>query len=127
MQNLTFIGQTVSVIGAPFIAPGEPSKASLSGASYSSSDTAVFTVSPDPATPSGAIITATGSGTATLSESALATEPDGKTTETISGTDTITVTVAAPPVATMIEFTYGTPSIAAPVSTGTRGIDAAHQ
>lgn len=101
--------QTVTVIGNPVTVSGAPGQATLSGASYTSSDEKVFTVAADPATPNGAIITATGAGTATLSETATATELDGKTTETISGGATIIVTAPTEPAAS-IAFTFGTPT-----------------
>lgn len=103
--------QSVQVIGTPITAAGGPSAATLSNTSYTSSDPTVFTVAPDPATPNGAIITAVGSGTATLTESATATEPDGVTKDNIQGSTPITVGIVAPPppVATSIGFTFGTP------------------
>ena len=100
--------QTASVIGNPVTASGSPSQATLSNPVYSSSDETVFTVAPDPAVQGGAIISAVGAGTATLNETATATEPDGKTTENISGAATIIVTVAAEPAAS-IAFTFSDP------------------
>jgi hypothetical protein len=122
VDNLTFEGdhmqfsmlatQKVTVIGAPVDVNGNPSKAVLSASNYTSSDPTVFTVSPDPATPNGAIITGVGVGTATLTETATATEPDGTTTEQIQGVATIVLTAAPPPpppVAAALTFTFGTP------------------
>ncbi len=50
-----------------------------------------------------------GAGNATLSEAALATEPDGVTTETISGVATIIITAVTPPAAGLV-FSFGTPT-----------------
>ena len=114
---------TVTVIGSPVLADGiTPSSAKLSSPSYASADSTVFTVAPDPATPNGAILTAVGNpapGTsisALLTETATATEPDGKTTEVITGTATVVLsTPAAPPAAAAaLVFTFGTPSSGAP-------------
>lgn len=107
--------QSVSVIGSPVDASGNPSKATLSLVNYGSSDTTVFTVAPDPNTPNGAIIKAVGPGTATLDEKATATEPDGKTTEIIEGQVVITITAVPPPPpppapAASIVFTFGVPT-----------------
>lgn len=110
---------TVSAIGSPVIADGvTPSKATLSSQAYASSDPAVFTVAADPATPGGAIITAVAnpaqgaSASATLTETATATEPDGTTTEIIQGVATIILNgppVVIPPAAALV-FTFGTPA-----------------
>lgn len=108
-----FTNEIVTVIGAPVDAALNPSRATLSGTSYSSSDSSVFTVAPDPAVPNGAIVTVVGVGSATLTETATATEPDGKTTEQISGAIAITVEVAPPPPpppAAGLVFTFGTPT-----------------
>ena len=122
MQSTLIAGQTESVIGVPYngLTPPTPSPATLSSAVYTSSDPTVFTVAVDPSTPNGAILTAVGSAlsvtvqsvSATLTETALATEPDGTTTETIQGVATITVTAAPPPpppVAASLVFMFGTP------------------
>jgi hypothetical protein len=109
-QNLV-VGQTVSVIGNPVNAYGSPSSAVLSSPNYSSSDPTVFTVAPDPSTPNGAIITAVGAGSATLTETATGTEPGGAT-ESIQGVATIVVTAAPipPPIilpAVALVFVFG--------------------
>jgi hypothetical protein len=117
MQSTNKVGAaaTVSVIGAPLKADGTPSTAILSNCVYTSSDPTVFTVAPDPSTPNGAIITAVNLSadvSATLTEMATATEPDGTTTESIQGVATIILTVAPPPPpapAASIGFTFGTP------------------
>lgn len=109
---------TVSVVGSPVTAQVDsagnpiPSKATLTATNYASSDPTVFTVAVDPNTPNGAIITSVGPGTATLTETATATEPDGKTTEQIQGVATIILTAAPPPPpppAASLVFTFGTP------------------
>ena len=113
MTSTLVQGQKETVIGSPVQADGvTPSQATLSNTNYTSSDPTVFTVSPDPATPNGAIIQSVGVGSATLTETATATEPDGKTTEQIQGTATIVVTAAPPPPpppAASLVFTFGTP------------------
>jgi uncharacterized protein YjdB len=109
MQFTMLADQKVQVLGSPVDAQGNPSKATLSSVSYTSSDPTVFTVAPDPSVPNGAIITGVAAGTATLTEIATATEPDGKTTEQIQGVATIVLS-AAPAVAAGIVFTFGTPS-----------------
>jgi len=117
--NASGAPSTVPVIGSPVIADGvTPSKATLSSVSYTSSDPTVFTVAADPATPNGAIITAVANppagttASATLTETATATEPDGTTTEVITGTATIILSAppVVPPVAAALVFTFGTPA-----------------
>lgn len=115
MQFTMLSTQKVPVIGAPAITldPLVLSAATLSNVIYSSSDPSKFTVDIDPNTPNGAIVTGVAAGEAILNESALATEPDGTTIETIVGQVTITITAATPPpppVATAISFTFGTPA-----------------
>lgn len=103
--------QSVPVIGAPVTAAGLPSSATLSAVAYSSSDPTVFSVSPDPATPNGAIVTGVAAGTAILSETATATEPDGSTQESITGSATIILTGGGggTGVAAALVFTFGNP------------------
>jgi uncharacterized protein YjdB len=107
---------TVTVIGSPVKADGSPSTAKLSAVSYSSSDPTIFTVAPDPAVPNGAVITAVANpafpatASATLSEKATATEPDGTTTEIITGTATIILAFPPPAPAAALIFTFGTPA-----------------
>lgn len=110
---------TVTVIGSPVTADGTtPSRATLSSVVYTSSDSTVFTVAPDPNVPNGAIITAVANppaGTtvsATLTETATATEPDGTTTESITGVATIILSAppVVPPVAAALVFTFGVPA-----------------
>jgi hypothetical protein len=121
-DNMQFTMQKtkqVSVIGKPVTALLDPdgnpipSAATLSNQSYTSSDSAVFTVDPDPSVPGGAIIKGVAPGTATLTETATATEPDGTTTETVQGVATIVITEVppppAPPAASLV-FTFGTPT-----------------
>ena len=111
MQTL-LIAQILSVIGSPEDVNDNPSKATLTAPVYTSSDLTIFTVAPDPTTLNGAIITAVGAGSATLTETATATEPDGTTTEQIQGVDTIVVSAVPPPPpppAVKLVFTYGTP------------------
>ena len=103
---------TVTAIGSPVDASGNPSKATLSNTSYTSSDPTIFTIAPDPSTPNGAIVTAVGAGTAQLKETATATEPDGVTVDTIQGSATVTITAVTPPPpppAAALNITFGTP------------------
>lgn len=112
MQSTFVVGQSQQVIGSPVDATGAPSKATLSGVSYTSSDPNIFSVSADPAVPNGAIMSGLAAGTATLTETAIATEPDGTTTEKISGVATIIITAAPPPPpapAAALTFTFGNP------------------
>jgi hypothetical protein len=112
MQFSMLTNQSVGVVGFPVDVNGNPSNAKLSAQNFASSDPTIFTVTPDPSNPSGAIITGVGAGTATLTETATATEPDGVTTEKIQGVATIVLTVAPPPpppAAASIAFTFGTP------------------
>jgi hypothetical protein len=107
---------TVTVIGSPIKADLTPSSATLSSVVYTSSDPTVFTVAIDANVPTGAIITAVGnppvgtSVSAVLTETALATEPDGTTTETITGTATIILAFPPPAPAAALTFTFGTPA-----------------
>jgi len=101
------------VKGRPVNINGEPSPATLSDQVYSSSDTAVFTVEPDPDVPGGAIVRGTGvAGTATLLETATATEPDGVTTNQVQNVATFIFTLEPPPPplpAVSLEFEVGEP------------------
>lgn len=120
MQTTLVVGQSVPIIGTPVIADGvTPSRATLSNQQYTSSDPTIFTVAADPSTPGGAIITSvaaatpSGARSATLTETATATEPDGTTTEVIQGVMTVVVNDAPPPPpppAASIVFTVGTPT-----------------
>lgn len=94
-------GQVLGFTVTPLDAAGNPSKATLSSLSVSSSDPAVFTVVPDPASPNTRGIATAGTppvspDAAVLTAIATATEPDGKT-EKVQGTDTVTVITTPPP------------------------------
>jgi uncharacterized protein YjdB len=104
------VGQTVSFTVAPLTASGAPSSATLSNLSFTSSDPTIFTVVPDPANPNGGIVTSVAAGSGTITAAATATEPDGVTTEQITGTDTVNVSAVAPPPAASLGFTWGTPT-----------------
>jgi len=117
MQFSMLATQAVQAIANSALnASGGPSPATISGQSYSSSDSTVFTVVPDPSTPGGAILTGVAIGTATLTVNATATEPDGVTTEQIQGVVTIVLTSVAPPPlpAASLVVTFGTPYTPAP-------------
>jgi hypothetical protein len=116
-------GQKVSFTVSPLDAQGNPSQATLSALSFLSSDMTVFGVTPDPANANGGIVQSAttlpnglATDAATLTASATATEPDGTTTEQVSGVDTVTVNAAAPPppppppVAATLAITWGTPA-----------------
>jgi hypothetical protein len=112
-------GQAVSFTVSPVNAQGGASQATLSKLTYASSDAAVFSVAPDPNNANGGIVTAgtnlpTTPDAAVITASATATEPDGVTTETISGQDTVTVITTPPPpppppVAASLVFNWGVP------------------
>lgn len=103
----------VSVSVVPVKADGSPSLATLSGPSFSSSDSSVFSVQPDLAVPNSAGLTVTtkgAAGEAVLSVSATATEPDGVTTNTVTGSATISITAAPTAPAASLSLTFGTPA-----------------
>lgn len=107
-------GEVAKATIAP-TAQGKPSNATLSAIEFDSTDVSVFTVSPDPDVPNGCIITGVGSGTATSAQilaKATATEPDGKTTEQVSGKDDVTCELLPPPppVADGLVFTLTSPT-----------------
>lgn len=108
-------GQTVSFTVSAVDAKGNSSSAALSGLAFATSDSAVFTVAPDPANPHGGIVTAgtppTSPDSAVITATATATEPDGKTTEQVSGSDTVSVNIPTPPPApaASLVFSWGTP------------------
>lgn len=114
-------GQTAQGSIAP-TTKGSPSKATLSNISFSVVDPTVATIAADPANPNGFILTGVGSGTALTTDinaTATATEADGVTTETVSGTDSVgcSLVVASTPVADGLVFTLASP-IAPGVPTG---------
>lgn len=80
----------------PVKADGTPSTATLSNISFSSSDTTLATVAPDPTNPATVVITGLGKpGTVIVTANATGTEPDGTTTEPLIGA--LTVILAVPP------------------------------
>jgi hypothetical protein len=113
--NAAGLPSIVTVIGSPVKADGSPSKAALASPVYTSSDSTIFTVASDPNVPNGAIITAVANpaegttASATLTETATATEPDGTTTEVVTGTATIILSVPPAAPAAALTFTFGTP------------------
>lgn len=110
MQTTLTVGNSRKVTGSPVDIAGNPSKATLSAQAFTSSDPTIFTVAADPSVPGGAIITSVGAGTATLTETATALEPDGTTTEQIQGVATVVVSAVPPPpppVAASIAFAFG--------------------
>lgn len=107
------VGQSVLYSVRPVKADATDSTATLAPVQFTSSDETVFTVASDPANqPNGAIITSVGPGSATVNSTTTATEPDGTTTETITGADTVVVSAAPPPPpgpAVALVGTFGTP------------------
>lgn len=111
-------GQKCSFTVVPVTSSGTASSATLSNLQFSSSDTTVFTVVPDPNNPNGGIVTAGNPATlpdsASLTVTATATEPDGVTAESLSGSDSVQVVAVQPPpppppVATGLSISWGTP------------------
>lgn len=105
-------GQSVPAVVSPVIADGvTPSRATLSNVTFTSSDTTVLTVAPDPSNPNGVIVTGLGNaGSAIVTGTALATEPDGVTTETIMGVVTVILATPPPAPAAALVFVFGTPT-----------------
>jgi hypothetical protein len=113
-DNMTFTlaaGQSVPFTVTPIKADGTASNATLSALAFVSSDPTIFTVALDPATPNGGILSAVAGGTAILTGTATATEPDGTTTEQITGAVTIAVATVAPAPAAALQFVFGTPAL----------------
>ena len=104
--------QQVSAVVSPVQADGTtPSTATLSAQTYTSSDPSVLTAVQDSTNPSAVIITGLGvAGSAIITATATATEPDGTTTEVITGAVTVILAGAAPGVAAALVFTFGTPT-----------------
>jgi hypothetical protein len=118
-------GQIAKATVSP-TAKGNPSQATLTEISFVSGDPTVFTVIPDPAVPTGCIITGVGSGTAlqaSITANALATEPNGTTTEQISGSDVVACSLLPPPppVADGLVFTLTTTTPVPPAVPLTQG------
>ena len=101
----------VSAVISPVQADGTtPSLAVLSAQTYTSSDPTVLTAVQDPTNPSAVIITGLGvAGSAIVTATATATEPDGTTTEVISGAVTVILAVPPPAPAAALIFTFGVP------------------
>jgi uncharacterized protein YjdB len=104
-------GQSVSAVVSPVIADGvTPSQATLSGVSFTSSDPTVGTVAGDPNVPAGCVITGLGApGSFIVTASATATEPDGTTTEVITGAVTVILSTPGPAPAAALVFTFAAP------------------
>lgn len=102
---------SVSFTNVALKADGSASLATLSALSFISSDPTVLTVAADPANPNGAIVTSVAAGTAIVTSSATATEPDGVTTEPVTGAVTIILAVPPPAPAAALGFVFGTPSV----------------
>lgn len=104
-------GQSENITVSAVLADGvTPSTVTLSGLTFSSTDTTVFTVAPDPTNSAGAILTSVGAGAATLFCNGTATETDGAT-EFINGALSVTVEASgagAGPAASLV-FQLGTP------------------
>jgi hypothetical protein len=103
--------QNVSAVISPVQADGTtPSLATLSAQTYTSSDPSVLTAVQDPTNPNAVIVTGLGvAGSAIVTATATATEPDGTTTEVITGAVTVILAVPPPAPAAALIFTFGTP------------------
>lgn len=96
MTSTMLPSSKASTTVSPVKADGSPSTATLGPITFTSSDSTIATVANDPANPLGAIVSSTAlTGTVILTGTAVATEPDGTTTETVVGS--LTVIVATPP------------------------------
>lgn len=90
---------------SPVKADGTPSTAKLSSISFTSSDPTLATVAPDSANPATAVITGQGkSGSVIITANATGTEPDGTTTEPLTGALTVSLAVPPPAPATALVF-----------------------
>ena len=112
--------QQVSAVVSPVLADGTtPSQATLSAQSFTVSDPTVMTAVQDPTNPNAVIVTGLGvAGSAIVTASATATEPDGVTTEVITGAATVILAGAGPGtgVAAALVFTFGTPVTPVPAT-----------
>ena len=104
--------QNVSAVISPVQADGTtPSLATLSAQTYTSSDPSVLTAVQDPNNPNAVIVTGLGvAGTAIVTATATATEPDGVTTEVMTGAVTVVLGVPPPAPAAALVFAFGTPT-----------------
>lgn len=119
-EHMTFTMSPFKADGSPSSVPltvaavkadGTASKATISALTFTSGDGTVFTVAADPATPNGAIVTSVAAGTAVLTFSATATEPDGVTTNSVTGSATVILAVPPPAPAAALVATFGTPNV----------------
>ncbi len=102
----------VSAVISPVQADGvTPSRATLSAQTYTSSDPAILTAVQDSSDPNAVLVTGLGvAGSAIVTATATATEPDGTTTEVITGAVTVVLAVPPPAPAAALIFTFGTPA-----------------
>lgn len=90
---------------SPVKADGTPSSATLSSVTFSSSNPALATVAADPTNPNTVVITGLGQpGSIVVTANATGTEPDGVTTEPLTGALTVTLAVPPPAPATALAF-----------------------
>jgi hypothetical protein len=90
---------------SPVKADGTSSTATLSAISFTSSNPSLATVAPDPTNPATVIITGLGTpGTVIVTANATGTEPDGTTTEPLTGSLTVTLAVPPPAPAAALAF-----------------------
>lgn len=91
---------------SPVMADGvTPSTATLSAISFTSSDPTIATATPDTTNPATVVLTGLGKpGTVIITSSATATEPDGTTTEVITGSLTLILAVPPPAPAAALVF-----------------------
>jgi hypothetical protein len=110
-DNMTFtmkFDKAVSALISAVDAAGNPSTATLSGASFTSSDPTIFTATQNATNPLQVDIVGVAVGTATLTAVAVATNADGSSLK-ITGTVTMVLTPDVPPAASLA-FTFGTPT-----------------
>ena len=106
------VGQSVGITSNVLDINGNPSKATEGPSTFTSSDPTVFTVGSDPTNPLAGIAVTVGAGSATVTETCTCTEPDGTTTEKVSGSATLVVAAAPPPPpppAGSLDLVFGTP------------------
>lgn len=90
-------------------AGGAAAQATLSDVTYTSSDSSIVSLAPNPDSASGVLMSSIGVGTATVSSSAVATEPDGFS-HIVTGSETVVVEAAPAPPADHLVLVFGAAS-----------------
>jgi uncharacterized protein YjdB len=110
-MNLSLqVGFAVPFTTSAVDALGNPAQAKLSGFSFTSSDSTIFSVGATPGVDDGSgVVTGLKEGTGTMTATATATEPDG-TAHQVQGVATVTITGAPTPIppAAALVFDFGT-------------------